>query len=961
MSVAAVVAAALVGCPPPAPQFLGPVADVAPEIVEPPADVPVDAPDIAPEPECGEDKDCPSTRCANGRCTDGVCGLAPIGCDDGNPCTVDGACDEDDGCYHKATPGVACDDEGPCGAGGVCVDAECQATAERLFKVVLDESDPAVAVTLTAAAVSEDGALMVGGDHRAGAAGADLHMREVSLLAEGAVPYVLQLPGEQQLTDVLLWDETLGLMIGVDTPGIVQQGIVACVNLSQDPAMDSGHGHQLLPGPLGRATVERALRHNDQLVLVGSAGVAAGFASGWFTTLDLVDADTCAWEQVHSEVVGPGGGLPSGVTDSLVDVAPTDDGFIALGRTASKAIGETDVWLTALDSTGNHVWSRTYGGLGAEKPTRLIPLADGYLLAGAQRLSLPANHDDMLVIRTDLQGALRWQQRYGGDADENLTDAIALDGGGFLLAGSTNGALKDGVWAGGVAGDKTDGLLVRIDASGRVLWQRAVSRPLFPDQLQGFAALHQVGDDFMALGHTTTAEGSRAFVVRTDGWGHATCDEAGVCAGVEFGSPDDGNPCTRAYCNPTVIPVNGVSVVPEAVCDDGSACTVGDQCVGESCQAGKPRLFDVPQIEGPMDRARGLVALPDGGLLVVGERGDTLASTDGAIVRTSATGEVHTSMSLGVTGEDAFRDVADVGNGTYAVAGFRNVPATDMRLVVLDSDANVLLDKTVDGGGIEVAHGVLVGADGGFVLFGERLGTDVDAFSARVTSAGVVQLGTPFGQAGITDLVIGGAHDDLQHVFYGARYETGPTGKQGWIVRADQNGAALDQGVTLGGNGQEVFRSGATLPEKAGFIAVGVSTTNSSDVPRPWVVVLDDTLAPVAAQPTAFETSVHNWRTLLGITPVSGGWLAYGNVYTGSAQDSLPYGTGKAWLVWLDPELQVTTECIIGESDDLDQRLSDATVLPDGSVAFAGWQAQPGNARWWIVHTDETCATTCEP
>jgi len=60
----------------------------------------------------------------------------------------------------------------------------------------------------------------------------------------------------------------------------------------------------------------------------------------------------------------------------------------------------------------------------------------------------------------------------------------------------------------------------------------------------------------------------------------------GSCSGGGARNCNDANPCTNDSCNPSSGCVNTNNT---ASCDDGNACTVGDQCSGGSCSGGGPR------------------------------------------------------------------------------------------------------------------------------------------------------------------------------------------------------------------------------------------------------------------------------------------------------------------------------------------------------------------------------------
>lgn len=59
--------------------------------------------------------------------------------------------------------------------------------------------------------------------------------------------------------------------------------------------------------------------------------------------------------------------------------------------------------------------------------------------------------------------------------------------------------------------------------------------------------------------------------------------QGGQCVGTTVITCNDNNPCTTDTCKPSIGCENTNNTLS---CDDGNACTVGDQCSGGSCQAG---------------------------------------------------------------------------------------------------------------------------------------------------------------------------------------------------------------------------------------------------------------------------------------------------------------------------------------------------------------------------------------
>jgi len=160
------------------------------------------------------------------------------------------------------------------------------------------------------------------------------------------------------------------------------------------------------------------------------------------------------------------GGSGTDVCGSIEQTEP-DLGYIVAGSTSSFGAGGTDVWVLKLDGNGNVEWQKAYGGTGSEQGIAVRQTDAGYIV-GAQTPSFGAGGVDFWLLNLDTSGDILWQRAYGGVSADFLYDLQLVTGGGFIAAGQT---LSYG--AGG-----NDALILKVGAGGDIVWQKTYGGPL---------------------------------------------------------------------------------------------------------------------------------------------------------------------------------------------------------------------------------------------------------------------------------------------------------------------------------------------------------------------------------------------------------------------------------------------------------------------------------------------------
>ncbi|MCC7502964.1 MAG: T9SS type A sorting domain-containing protein [Flavobacteriales bacterium] len=160
-------------------------------------------------------------------------------------------------------------------------------------------------------------------------------------------------------------------------------------------------------------------------------------------------------------------------------VATADGGFVVAGFTTSDdgdvsgLQGGIDYWLFKLDDAGTLLWQRTLGGTGSEFARAVQPAGnDGFIVAGYSDSNdgdVTGNHgnNDMWVVRVDANGAPLWQTSLGGTVGDGANALATTADGGFIVAGSAYSDNGDVVGNHGTG----DAWVVKLDSLGGQIWQ----------------------------------------------------------------------------------------------------------------------------------------------------------------------------------------------------------------------------------------------------------------------------------------------------------------------------------------------------------------------------------------------------------------------------------------------------------------------------------------------------------
>ena len=164
---------------------------------------------------------------------------------------------------------------------------------------------------------------------------------------------------------------------------------------------------------------------------------------------------------------------------TFMDVELTEDGgYVAVGYKDLKPQTFIGI-IVKYDKDGNVVWEKEYGTAGQICFNELVATEDdgvvvaGYI-AGNSISELSINgHRDGLLVKFDADGNVVWQQNYGGTKRDEFYSVAIREDGGLVVAGIMYSVDAEGITNFSPdEDDNADAIIVNYDADGKMLSQK---------------------------------------------------------------------------------------------------------------------------------------------------------------------------------------------------------------------------------------------------------------------------------------------------------------------------------------------------------------------------------------------------------------------------------------------------------------------------------------------------------
>jgi len=138
----------------------------------------------------------------------------------------------------------------------------------------------------------------------------------------------------------------------------------------------------------------------------------------------------------------------------------SDGGYIVAGETESYTYGNYDFAIYKLNSSGNKVWFKHYGGVNSDYGKSIQQTSDGGYIVAGYTYSYTYGFDDIAIYKLNSSGNKVWFKHYGGtDWDRGYSIQQTSDGG-YIFAGYTKSYSYGG----------SDFAIYKLNSSGNKVW-----------------------------------------------------------------------------------------------------------------------------------------------------------------------------------------------------------------------------------------------------------------------------------------------------------------------------------------------------------------------------------------------------------------------------------------------------------------------------------------------------------
>ncbi|MDD5572022.1 MAG: T9SS type A sorting domain-containing protein [Bacteroidales bacterium] len=155
-------------------------------------------------------------------------------------------------------------------------------------------------------------------------------------------------------------------------------------------------------------------------------------AKYFFVVLIIILMSYYAKSQVKFQKIYSGNSYDYGFSVKQAD----DEGYFIFGNTSSFGSGNTDIIVIRTDKFGTPIWKKFYGSTGIDYGRFVEKTQDNnFLICGYTNNTADTTYD-VLLMKVDTAGNLLWEKHYGGN-DWDMGHCVLQSGLNYYIAGET--------------------------------------------------------------------------------------------------------------------------------------------------------------------------------------------------------------------------------------------------------------------------------------------------------------------------------------------------------------------------------------------------------------------------------------------------------------------------------------------------------------------------------------------
>ncbi len=334
-----------------------------------------------------------------------------------------------------------------------------------------------------------------------------------------------------------------------------------------------------------------------------------------------------------------------------------DGGYIVAGFTNS--FGDSNqFYLIKTDSSGDTLWTRTYGGAGTDEGSSVQQTSDGgYIVAGTTTSF--GNGYQVYLIKTNASGDTLWTKTYGGAGNDQGWSVQQTSDSGYIVAGWTaSSAYSPQVY------------LIKTNASGDTLWTKTHGG-VYNDY--GYSVQQTTDGGYIVVGSTGYSRSSwQVYLVKTNASGDLLWERK---YGGDYGQ-DDGY-----FVQQTT---------------DGGYIVAGEtECFGNYWQVYLIKtnpfgdtLWTRTYGGADIDLGSSVQQTSDGGYIVAGITTSFGYGYQVYLIKTNASGDTLWTRTYGGANYDLGNTAKQTSDGGYIVAGMTGSFGNFYQVYLIKTDAN---------------------------------------------------------------------------------------------------------------------------------------------------------------------------------------------------------------------------------------------------------------------------------